>query len=801
MTELGKGEGHRVAAASRTLWPAGLALALVSGGVEAQLEEVVVTAQKREESLQDVPIAVNAIDAGTLEKAGIVDIRQLTALAPSLVLSSSASEAAGTVARIRGIGTTGDNPGLESSVAVFIDGVYRNRNNNALTDLGEIERIEVLRGPQGTLFGKNASAGLINIITKGPSYEPEAHLSGSFGSFNELRLNAGWSGPLVDDRIAFRIDGAFNERDGFLEDRATGQSFNDRDRVLFRAQLRADPSEAVSMRIIADYADRNETCCAATTIVAGPTTGFISALGGDVVVPPDPFERDATVNVERGYQQDVEDYGVSLQIDADASFGTFTSITSYREWNANRSQDLDYTSADVLFRDIDGNVQGFDTFTQELRLAGTSDRIDWMVGGFYSDEELSLDDAIRTGAVYEPFLDLLLGGGVPGTLPAITGLAPGTIYSEGQGVVRDSFHQEAVSWALFTHNTLRFSDRVSLGFGVRYTEEDKDLEASLLSDNPACLASVGLGVGPPDAIGLVCLPFFNPLTDGEYASDRTDKEFTGTVNLNVEFSDSVSGYASYGVGYKAGGFNLDRAGLGNPLLGLAPSGADLEFEAETVDSYEIGIKSRLAGGAMQLNLAAFSSEFEDFQLNTFTGINFVVSNLAEVTTEGFELDFTALPFDPLIIRGGVAFANARYGDDIIDPATGVLSPLAGQTLTNAPRWSASLAATYEQPLGNGLLGFLHLDSRFTSEMNTGSDLDVEKIQDAFTVLNMRVGLGSDSERWTVEVWARNLLDEDFIQIAFDQPLQGSGSGPGSTQTFGAFLGEPRMVGATLRLRF
>ena len=209
------------------------------------IEEIVVTATKRDQSLQEVPIAVSAYDGDTLRRAGVSDIRDLQQLSPTLVLTSTQSETAGTTARIRGVGTTGDNLGLESSVAIFVDGVYRNRNSVALTDLGDVERIEVLRGPQGTLFGKNASAGLIHVITKGPDLEEfGGYAEGSCRDFDEYRLGAGVNGPIIEDALGFRLDGSWTERDGFIDDIANGTNYNDRDRYMVRGQL-AEPSATI----------------------------------------------------------------------------------------------------------------------------------------------------------------------------------------------------------------------------------------------------------------------------------------------------------------------------------------------------------------------------------------------------------------------------------------------------------------------------------------------------------------------------------------------------------------------------
>ncbi len=774
------------------------AASLLGTAVAQEFEEIVVTAQKREQSLQDVPIAVSAFGSAALEKAGVQDLRDLMALSPSLVLSSSASEAAGTVARIRGVGTTGDNAGLESSVAVFIDGVYRNRNNVGMSDLGEVERIEVLRGPQGTLFGKNASAGLIHVITKGPDFdESYGYVRGGVGEFSAYNFGVGWTGP-VGESAAFRIDAATRARDGFIEELTSGEEYNDRDRYNVRAQLAFAPTDTFDARIIADYSSREETCCASVTIVNGPTGGIIAALGGTVITPANPFDRVTTTNTNRGYQQDVDEYGISAELNFEFDNSSLTTITAYRDWETMRSQDVDYTDADILYRDPDGYIQGFKTLSQEIRLSGGSDTFDWMVGGYFASEELSLSDAIRTGADYELFADFLLGG--PGAFGLLVPQIPaGSVYPNGAGVVQDTFEQDTTSLAVFTHNTLHIGDDFHLTFGIRYTNEEKELDAGLQANNPACLVALGnLQMGAPipaAALGLICLPFFNPLLDGTYAGERSDNEVSGTLNFAYDFSDEWMGYFSYGHGFKAGGFNLDRAGLGNPLLGAQPSAADLEFTKETVDSFELGLKGRL--GATSLSLAAFRSEFEDFQLNTFNGISFIVENLEKVETTGVEMELSAPIGDNWFYQGGVTYADARYGDNVqsSNPV------LAGSRLTNAPLWVASSALTYESEFGDNKSWFAHVDGRYMSDFNTGSDLDVEKVQGSFTVVNLKFGFGAADESWQIEAFLQNAFDKDYIQIAFDAPLQGSGTGPGSTQQFNAFLAEPRVWGVAARWGF
>ncbi|MDQ1303489.1 MAG: iron complex outerrane recepter protein [Pseudomonadota bacterium] len=778
----------------------GLALA-----AEPAIEEIIVTAQKRAQSIEDVPIAISAFTAETLQIAGVEDIRDLTILSPSLILTSTQSETAGTTARIRGVGTTGDNLGLESSVAVFVDGVYRNRNNVALTDLGQVERIEVLRGPQGTLFGKNAVAGLLSITTQGPDTEElRAYTDLSAGDYDYWRMSAGITGPVAGDKLALRLDGSITQRDGFIDEVSTGTEYNDRDGYLLRGQLSSQLTDNLDLRVIADISNRDESCCAAVAYKTGPTSALIGLLGGTVINPARPYDRKMYANTDRGYDQETDEWGVSAELNWDMGDSmTLTSITAYRDWDADRSQDIDFTDADILYRDPGTYGNQFETLTQELRLAGTSGPLDWLVGLYYMDEQLDVNDAVRTGPAYEAFANgLLQAGGAPAnSLSLFTGLAPGTVFTDGDGAVSDAFRQDTDGWAIFTHNIWNLDETSRITLGLRYTSEDKDVNAAIASDNVACpliLANNNPLLAPikPSALSLGCLPLISPLVDGSYSGSREDDEVTGTLGYAHDFSFGWLGYASYGRGFKAGGFNLDRGGL----TAGAPATSQLEFDPETVDAWEIGTKGMLLD-AVQLNIALFWSEFDDFQLNSFNGLNFVVDNIGGVTSKGVEIEAQARPLEQLTLAGGVVYADTRYDDDVLYDGTAGNPDLRDKRLTNAPLWSTTGSATWEQAVGNDLMGFLHLDFRFNSDMNTGSNLDPNKEQRSYMVWNGRIGFGPDDKRWQLELWGRNLFDREYLQVAIDGPLQGSGSGATSTRTYLGFLGDPRTWGATFRYNF
>lgn len=649
--------------------------------------DIIVTATRRSQALSDVPLAVSAVTAETLQNSGATDIRQLNQLSPSLLVSSTTSEAGAGVARIRGIGTVGDNPGLESSVATFIDGVYRSRTGSGLTELGAIDRIEVLRGPQGTLFGRNASAGLIHVITAKPKFESEGTAEATYGNYDYMRGVVGLTGP-ISEHLAYRIDGVYVKRDGFLKDVVSGRDVNNRDRWLVRGQLLFEPTDQFSVRIIGDYTDRNEECCGAVylpasdarlvagTMTFGPSAvaGLIRALSGRAdAVNDDPSLRQTAITPGRSYRSDVRDWGLSGEINYEMGLGKLTSITAYRDNRYIRGQDADFNALDLFIRPDNGDYQQrFKTFTQELRLQGEAfeGKLDWLVGGYYADEKLSLDDNLQYGPQYGLFYSCLVASQIPIPSPgaALSPTSPGCLTPTARGAIAggafgaasapilasldrlsgingtgagiDRYRQSSRNYALFTHNVFNITDRLSLTAGIRYTNERKKLSAQFNGspgDFAACAANAAAlnpflnapGVAPlAQAIfSFSCLPLA-PVPVGTSLSDtKKEDEFTGTAVISFKPTDELMTYASYSKGYKAGGFNLDRSPLGAPFLGgQTLSGRMLRFEPEKVDAFEIGAKFN--GRGFDLNVAAFYQLFDDFQLNAFTGTSFVVVNIA-----------------------------------------------------------------------------------------------------------------------------------------------------------------------------
>ncbi|MFP5374084.1 MAG: TonB-dependent receptor [Gammaproteobacteria bacterium] len=823
------------------------------------LSTITVTAQKREEALQDVPISVTALGEQALQDAGVRDVKDLQVLVPGLTVTSTQSEAQ-TTARIRGIGTVGDNAGLESSVGVVIDGVYRPRNGVGFGDLGEIERIEVLKGPQGTVFGKNTSAGVINVLTRRPHFETEVEGELTVGNYGAVGVAGSFNSPINDD-TAFRLYAAKRHRDGFMDVR-TGQGPRtetedyDQNFHTLRGQLLFAPTDSsMEVRIIGDFSRREENCCTAVQTTIGATSQIINLLTGGqglpIAGPPfpaagDPFARVAYSN--RSTAQDITDKGVSIQADWDVGlFGdaAFTSITAFREWEAVNGLDFDFTTADILYRNprADESLTAFETFSQELRLTGASERLDWMFGLFYSSESLARNETYQIGRHYEPYLSIALLSLINPALanPAArpqnflseaTGLPPGTVFA-GFGA-DDRHNQRAKSLALFTNNTWHATDALDLTLGLRYTIEDKDLSSRYSNPNgsPGCSRLLGpggqqrlaaallaRGVPPqalpqviPQVIGFSCLPWANPLHNGRVTrQEREEKEWSGTLKAAYRFNESIMGYASAARGYKAGGFNLDRVqsanGLSSAGQGIVPVN-DTSFPGEFVDSFELGAKTTWLGGNLLLNATAFHQTYEDFQLNSFLGTSFVVRSIPEVVSQGIDTEFMWQPaaVPGLMLQGGLMYADTRYGDsipggDFVEP-TGALYKLPGSRVSFAPYWSGSMAATYEWDVGNNLLARFNVSGKYMSDYNTGSDLDVEKEQKGFSVVNARVGFGARDRSWELELWGLNIFDEEYIQVGFDGSLQNVSPVPGNPfNTFNAFLGAPATYGVTFRVRY
>ncbi|MDB5437172.1 MAG: TonB-dependent receptor [Phenylobacterium sp.] len=804
-----------------------------AGAVPRSVDELVVTAQKRTQNLQDVPIVVTAVNAQQMRDAGVHDIKDLTILTPGLTVTTTSSNTS-TTARIRGIGTVGDNVGLESSVGVVIDGVYRPRNGVAFSDLGDLERIEVLKGPQGTLFGKNTSAGVINVITRRPEFTLGANSEVTVGNYDYYGAALSLTGPLVGDQLAGRIFLAGRSRSGFYENAGNApHSTNDMDFYTARGQLLYQPTDTFNVNFSADYTNRNEHCCGAVQILnaAGPTAVLITIVPGAIANPPNP--RAVTIFSTHDDLKHVVDKGVAAEANWKTDWlggATLTSITAGRKWRSAGGGDTDATLVDVLYGpavdDANTGFVEFKQFSEELRLAGATDRLNWLVGAFVSREDLTQHTRLVYGSQFEQFASGLLGG----TLSSVyTGRPLGSTFVAGQGQ-NDTYKQKEQGEAIFTNNSYKFTDQLELTLGARYTWEKKDLStfwnntdgavgcatALARAQNPAfaglpaSLIRPGglLGVGP---YSLLCGTFQNP-TFSQLATNSQhlkEEKLTGTAKLAYRFTPETMVYVSYAHGYKAGGFNLDRIAQPTQTVANRPAAPvlDTRFAPELADSYEVGVKNTLFDRSLLLNATIFYQEFNGFQLNAFNGLVFNVTSVPKVISQGVDADFVYFPrgIEGLNLSGGVTYADTYYptsdasvlgsvtpGVPAVGPGVGNIR-LPGSRLSLAPLWSVSLAASYEHHVTEDWVGRASINAKYVSAFNTGSNLDPVKNQPGFTLVNARLGLGPENRRWQVEAWALNLFNQYYSQVGFDAVAQ--------TNSYDAFLGLPRTYGMTLRFSY
>lgn len=809
------------------------------------LEEIIVTAEKRSENLQDVPISVIAVNAQQIQDAHITDIRSLAILTPGLTVTSEGNESI-TTARIRGIGTVGDNPGLESSVGVNIDGVYRPRNGVAFGDLGEIEQIEVLYGPQGELFGKNNDAGVINITTKKPSstFGATAEITG--GNFNDREIRTSVTGPL-SDLIAGRLYVGYVQNSGFLRvadgvGPSTQNNTNNRKEYNARGQLLMTSSDNVDFLLIADYAKRNESCCSAVVQYPGPFQGLVNvfasnpllggktgALGDSPLIGQPGVTRLPNSYVAYANQvnsQNVRDMGISGELNWNLGFGKLTSITAWRDNTVAGGSDVDYTGIDLFSFPDNGraNSNDFKQVSEELRLAGKQGPLNWLVGGFFSNEILTSKTLGAMGTQFETYISAVASAAIgrpfnPLLVSQLTGNAPGATFA-GTGY-DDTYQQTARSFAFFTNETWNITQGLDLTAGLRFTEEKKTATASYnsIGGGPGCSAllpphSPGLYTNPPLGIngtpaqafllGYGCFTGLNPLFSGQgFDQSNTENNLSGTVKLAYHFNEQAMVYASAANGYKAGGYNLARTTFPrsptNPL-GIAPD-LDTHFPRETVESGEVGIKTTLLNNTLRLNAAVFYQRYKDFQLNTFTGVQFVVTSLDKVVSKGVDVDFAwATPITGLTLAGGVTqdLTNIdNFGNALLDfcggPGNTQCKHRDNNRLSFAPLWSGALSAAYLIPISSTLGIRTSVEEKYNSSYNTGSDLDPRKIQSGFGLLNARIGLGALDETWAIEAWGANLADRYYYAVAFDSPFQ--------YNTITSYLGAPRTFGLTARVKF
>lgn len=778
-------------ASSAVIAPERVDLAPDESGLDAGAsnDEIVVTARRREERAQDVPIALSAIGGETLAARGDYRLDQVQQLVPSLQVFSFNPR--NTNINIRGLGSNValTNDGIENGVGLYIDGVYYGRVGQSQFDLVDLERIEVLRGPQGTLFGKNTTAGAINISSKLPGDRYEFSGEATLGDYGYHQLRGSVSGPIVDGLLAARVSIADTHRGGFIENLTTGRDVHDYDNFTLRTQLLFTPTSALSIRLIGDYSKQEQQCC--INLPVGVFTSYENGAGiannfaqrearlGYTPLPLDPFARRTDAN--SNFQANMNTGGVSAQIDYDFDSATLTSITAWREWNWFPANDSDYTSLSVNLQNQQQNFQR--QFSQEMRLGSNgSHTVDWVIGGYYFWQVIRGYGTSAYGADAPRWL-------FPNDPVAVSDAAVNGFVSKSQS------DPHTRSLAGFGQAVWHIDPRLSLTLGLRFTHEEKWGGYSSRQVAGQSLA----GLTPAQATRAQAIR--NSLNPAQsFSAEAQDDSFSWLGTLAWKPSDDVLLYATWSRGSKSQGLNLTNL----------PANTSPVIAPEETDNFEAGLKSQFFNRALTFNLAGYWTRVSNYQttivqqvIGTNSYINYI-ANIPKARSRGFEADLAWQAAPGVGFTGSLAYTDAIYVDypggptpvERLNPTpaqpTGFpQQDMSGQPLAGVPKWSASFGSDISTPLSDRAEAYAHADWSWRSDYYTVASNSRYGLVPSYDLVNLRVGVRLNDGKADLSVWARNLLDNDYYQTL----------GVLNYGLVTATLGDPRTLGVTLRTKW
>ena len=692
--------------------------ALSSSLVHAEgvaLEEVVVTAQKREQNLQDVPVAVTAFDASALENAGVQDVTELQKSAPNVTMQVSRGTNSTLTSYVRGIGQADPLWGFEPGVGLYVDDIYLARPQGGVLDVFDVERIEVLRGPQGTLYGKNTIGGAVKYVTKRLTGEPELNISGALGSYNQRDLKISGQMPLIEDTLYFGASIAQFKRDGYGEFLQNGDENYNKDLLAARVSLEWLPSDDVSVRFSADKTDDDSNAKGGHRLTD-------SVLLPTEAVPSDVYDSNSDMDTDN----EVKSSGASAIVTWDISDDlTFKSITAYREGETFTNIDFDNTSLPSLHVPA---IYDDDQTTQEFQLSYSSDNLD-LVGGLYYYE------GTASGA-----FDVLLGlfnaaGPFDPSLGEFNALTAGTV--------------DTTSYAAYVHATYAINEQWALTLGGRYTRDEKEAEvykARMFVD------------GSSSELGGETLSVL--VVDTDYENDESWSQFSPRISVDYSLTDDTLLYASYSEGFKSGGFDMRGDATKNPATVNG-------YDPEIVETFEIGVKTELLDGRVRLNAAAFHSDYTDMQVtvqqSSDGGTNFVSSvlNAGESEIQGFEVEALAQVTENLSASVMLGYINAEYIEVETDTPTGVVDLADDWAFANTPEKTASIKLMYNRTLGD--MGDLALSAgaSYRSETQIFPQVESQIDENSYTLWDVSAVWYSADEHWTVGLHGKNLTDEEY----------------------------------------
>lgn len=744
-------------------------------------KEIVVTAQKRVERLQDVPVSITVVDGRALKDLNLTEATDLQFLAAGVGFGDS-NTPRGAGFRIRGVGTVAFADGIEQSVGTVVDGVPLARAGQGLADLIDVERIEVLRGPQGMLFGRNASAGLINIVTKRPILDVViAEGRASYGSDNDLQIGASLNAPIISDVAGFRVTGFLNQRDGFVTNLANGQGLNARKEYGLRGSLLIEPSNSTEIILRGDWSRRNNraniwTIRALTSnspLLETPAPGTIAPVLSPQV-SAQAGQRNRVVDIGGELFNRVESWGLSGEVNVALDDYTVTSVTAYRDWRQADNNDTDQSRFNLL--DLNLGTNDLYQFSQELRLTSPEDQLVSFVAGVFYYESGNSNTSVQRGKFVPAVAQLnSIGQSVPLGGPVV--VAPGDLAGRSVDTnikIRDM--------AAFGQATLNLADDFKIILGARHTDTKvSGTFRRIAADGTSASFNLGLGAA------------FAPLG---YALETTDSNLSYRAGIQYTPNSNLNFYATYSRGYKGPGFNS------LPEFTINPGSTALEsalVNPEIPTSYEAGIKATLANGTINGGLAVFRTEFSDFQAQVFEVPpgsalgSFRIRNAGKLNATGFELEVNARPIDGFSVGFGLAYTDTVFKEfrgaacAIVAQGSAVPSnpcsggrpsfDASGLRAPNAPKISLTLNSRYDHRLSDGVAGFIQANALLRSDnifALVPENVPNPYVQDGYVVVNLAAGMTFADGRFGVSAFAKNPFDQQFVTGIFDLPFGGAG---------------------------
>ena len=746
-------------------------------------DEIIVTARRRSEGVQDVPIAVSVVGGAQLDATGAFNIGRLVQLQPSVQFISSNPR--NSAINIRGIGAPFGltNDGIEQGVGLYVDEVYYARIAASTLDFVDVEQVEILRGPQGTLYGKNTTAGAVNITTRKPSFAFEGRAEQSFGNLGFVQAKASLSGPLVAEKLAGRISGSFTRRNGTLLNIVTGRRVNETDNLGVRGQLLWQATDALALTLSGDYNRQNPEAFAQSYVklvstARPPSRQFanLARLSAYAPASTNPFDR--LVDNDSPLQARQSLAGVSLLATWDIGPSTLTSITAWRMWDWKPSNDRDFTGLPITT--ISANPSQQQQWSQELRLASNGrNRFDYAGGLFVFHQNITTQGVQQQG----PSASLWLLGPTNGANPALL------VGLRSENAIRYSND----SAAFYGKMTWNISDQLSLAPGMRLNHDKKD-------GSYDAVVTGGLMPATPAQQALKN----SVLQNQRYAARFSDWNLSGDVTLSWKPADAVLSYATYARSFKSGGINL--SGLPTLADGTTPALETATVLPENVSHYELGLKAQFLKRAATVNIAVFRTDIRDYQATVVNGnvgvIRGYLANIPEVRSQGVELDVALRPTATLNGYANFALTDARYvafpGAPVpIELSGGALQfvDASGGRLPGVSRYALSYGAEYRIPapaLGQDGEFYLGIDGSLRSDFSSSPTPSQVQNVEAIVLTNLRTGYRTNSG-WGVFGWVRNAFDVDSFDFLT--------AAPASTGLIVGQPGDPRTFGITLNARF